>query len=145
MKPILFILGMVAGFSCFAQSDSLLFRSLERILKNEKGEGYKGEIFIAINKDDLNSLKIKDTTTIQAGDKTFKVILLKNPSDWKDFYVLPIGYHKDNYIVFNIQNCNRKIDKTYTISYSRNAENSFELDDFVEAKSLKVQNVRSEE
>jgi len=144
MRPLVFIFFMVSGFNSFGQSDSLLFRSLERILRNEKGIGYKDDIYLAVNKYDLERLKIKDTTIISAAGRDFNVILLKNPSDKKDFYVLPIGYHKDNYIVFNIQNCNRLPEKTFTISYTKNQDNLFELDAFELAEPLMSRPVNSE-
>ena len=120
-----------------AQSDSLLFQSLERILKSEKDQDYKDEVFISINKYDLERSHIQDTTLIKAGDREFKIILLKEPTDKKDFYVLPIEFHSDDYIGFRIQNCNRPVNKTFRISYMKQ-NGTFILDSFeVEQQEIK--------
>ena len=129
MKPVVLLFFVLASFICKAQSDSLLFHSLERILKAEKGQDYKDQVFISINKYDLERVKIKDTTLIKAGDREFKVILLREPTDKKDFYILPIEFHGDNYIAFRIQNCNRPVNKTFHISYLKQ-DGVFILDSF---------------
>ena len=129
MKLFIFLSLILCCFNCFAQSDSLLFRSLEKIIDSEKGVGYKNEIFIAVNKYDLERVKIKDTTLIKACGRDFKVILLKEPSDRKDFYVLPTDFHEDYYTVFRIQNCNRVVNKTFTVSFLKE-DNSFILNSF---------------
>ncbi len=141
MKLTVLLLFVLTNFNCQSQSDSLLFHSLERILKAEKGQDYKDQIFISINKYDLERVNIKDTALIKAGDREFRVILLREPTNKKDFYVLPIEFHSDNYIAFRIQNCNRSVNKTFKVSYVKQ-DRVFILDSFEEQLDL-LKNTRN--
>jgi hypothetical protein len=119
---------LLFGCTCLAQTDSLLFRSLTQILTRENGLGFKDQVFISVNKYDLEHMSIKDTTELVANGRAYKIILLKEPNSKKDLYVLPIQFAGNYYIAINITTCHRgDTDKTFSVAYSK-GENILDID-----------------